>query len=302
MHYYKFNIADWALHTAHLTLVEEAVYFRLINHYYDTEQPIQLETQPVIRRLRMGNELVIAESILCEFFVKTEKGFIHNRCEALLKEYRKTTKKNRANGALGGRPKKAGVSSETQPKPSGLIVGTQEEPKHNPNQELLTTNHKPLTKENKPTPVKPKYEDCDLEFANQAFEEILKVSPDYKKPNLETWAKDVRLMREVDGKDLSEMATVWIWVRQDRFWSTNVLSISKFRDKYEQLKMKMNEVNGNETNQRSNTARPDKSASGRIRANAEKRRREIQTKIDEISGDDRPLADDGRLIRQQVRQ
>ena len=98
---------------------------------------------------------------------------------------------------------------------------------------------------NKPTPVKPKYEDCDLEFANQAFKEILKVSSDYKKPNLETWAKDVRLMREVDGKDLSEMATVWIWVRQDRFWSTNVLSISKFRDKYEQLKMKMNEVNNN---------------------------------------------------------
>ena len=296
MHYYKFNIADWALHTAHLTLVEEAIYFRLINHYYDTEQPISLETQPVIRRLRMGTESDIAESILSEFFVKTEKGFIHNRCEALLKEYRKTTKKNRANGALGGRPKKGKASSETQDKPSGLDVGTQEEPKHNPNQELLTTNHKPLTTTKKTTPTKSKYEDCDLEFAKQAFEEILKVSPDYKKPNLETWAKDVRLMREVDGKELNEMATVWMWIRQDRFWSTNVLSISKFREKYDQLKMKMNEGNSNETNGRPTTTRPDTSAAGRVRQNvaagiaaAEREIAEIDRNTETLAANEQPL-------------
>ena len=54
MHYYPFNIADFNLHTAHLTLEEEAVYRRLIDFYYDTEQPIPVETQPVIRRLRLG--------------------------------------------------------------------------------------------------------------------------------------------------------------------------------------------------------------------------------------------------------
>jgi uncharacterized protein YdaU (DUF1376 family) len=52
MHYYKFNIADWHLATSHLTLEEEAIYFKLVNFYYDTEQPIPAETQTVIRRLR----------------------------------------------------------------------------------------------------------------------------------------------------------------------------------------------------------------------------------------------------------
>ena len=147
MHYYKFNISDWALHTAHLTLVEEAIYFRLINHYYDCESIIPLETQPVFRRLRLGSDSDIAEQILNEFFVKTNEGFLHNRCDKVLKEYRKTAKKNKSNGAKGGRPKKDGASSITQDKPSGLAVGTQVEPKHNPNYKPLTTNHKPLTNE-----------------------------------------------------------------------------------------------------------------------------------------------------------
>ena len=55
MHYYKFNIADWHLATSHLTLEEEAIYFKLVNFYYDTEKPIPLETQMVIRRLRLGS-------------------------------------------------------------------------------------------------------------------------------------------------------------------------------------------------------------------------------------------------------
>ena len=54
MHYYQFNIGDFSLHTNHLTLEEEAVYRRLLDFYYDTELPIPIETQPVIRRLRLG--------------------------------------------------------------------------------------------------------------------------------------------------------------------------------------------------------------------------------------------------------
>ena len=145
MHYYKFNIADWSLGTAHLTLVEEAIYFRLINFYYDSEAPIPLETHAVFRRLRMGSESVIAEQVINEFFVKTDRGYIHERCDTLLKEYRKTAKNNRSNGAKGGRPKKDAASEITQEKPTGLIPETHIEPKHNPNQEPRTTNQEPET-------------------------------------------------------------------------------------------------------------------------------------------------------------
>jgi len=149
MHYYKFNIAGWHLSTAHLTLEEEAIYFRLINFYYDTESPIPEETQPVIRRLRLANHSDTTLQILEEFFVLTDKGWIHKRCDEVLKEYRKTAKKNKLNGQKGGRPSKTKASKETQKEPSGLPVGTQTEPKDNPNYELLTTNYKPITKGNR---------------------------------------------------------------------------------------------------------------------------------------------------------
>jgi len=138
MHYYKFNIAGWTLSTSHLSLVEEAIYFRLINYYYDTEKPIPKETHSVFRRLRLGNDSDIANTILDEFFTLTDKGWVQSRCEENLKEYRKTTKKNKLNGAKGGRPSKNAASSVSQNKPTGLDSVSQ----NNPNYKLLTTNYK----------------------------------------------------------------------------------------------------------------------------------------------------------------
>lgn len=145
MHYYKFNIADWVLATAHLSLEEEAIYFRLINHYYDSEQPIPLETQSVFRRLRLGSVSDTALKILEEFFEKTEKGFANKKCDELIKEYKKTVKKNKLNGSNGGRPRKYAASEETQSVSSGLPEETQMEPNHNPNHKPLTINQEPLT-------------------------------------------------------------------------------------------------------------------------------------------------------------
>ena len=97
--------------------------------------------------------------------------------------------------------------------------------------EITTTSDKPK-----------KYEDSDIDFARKAFEEIQKVNPSHKKPNLESWAEEVSRMVRIDKRTLFEMAELWVWVRQDPFWKTNVLSMSKFREKYDQLKMKAMET------------------------------------------------------------
>lgn len=152
MHYYKFNIADWQSSTRHLTPEEEGVYFRLINYYYDTEKPIPLETQSVIRRLMLGSHSDKVASILSEFFVKTDRGYEKEKCNELIKDYKKTANKNKKNGALGGRPKKNAASKETQSVTSGMPAKTQNEPKNNPNQEPLTTNQEPRTSVKRFTP------------------------------------------------------------------------------------------------------------------------------------------------------
>ena len=142
MHYYKFNISDWALHTNHLSLEEEAVDFRLINHYYDTELPIPLETQSVTRRLRLGNNADIVALILNEFFFKSDNGYIHNRCETELDEYHKKANSNKTNGKLGGRPKKI-KDLDNNPEITQVVS------ENNPNI-TLTKNYKPLTINHEP--------------------------------------------------------------------------------------------------------------------------------------------------------
>lgn len=138
MHYYKFNIADWHLHTAHLTLVEEILYFKLINYYYETEKPIENDKiQSVIRRLRLGSESETVSLILEEFFVIKDGKWFHHRCEKEIKEFKKKTKQNKENGKKGGRPKKNQHVIDNPEK-------TQMVSEKNPDI-TLTTNHKPLT-------------------------------------------------------------------------------------------------------------------------------------------------------------
>lgn len=107
MHYYKFEIAVWHLHTSHLSLIEEAVYFRLINFYYDTESPIPTETHSVIRRLRLTEYSEIVAQILNEFFELHDDGWHQKHCDLKVIEYHAKGNTNKTNGKKGGRPKKA---------------------------------------------------------------------------------------------------------------------------------------------------------------------------------------------------
>jgi len=127
MHYYKFNIADWHLATSHLSLEEEAVYFKLINYYYDSEKCIPKETDSVIRRLRLGSVRDLVGIVLQEFFVLQDDGWHHLRCDDEITKYHHKAEVNQRIGKLGGRPKK------TQTVSVGIPEIT------------LTTNHKPLT-------------------------------------------------------------------------------------------------------------------------------------------------------------
>ena len=150
MYWYKLNIGDWSLSTVHLSLIEEAIYFRLVNHYYDSESLIPLETDSVIRRLRLGSHAEIVKQILEEFFEYTPKGWMHPRCEIELKEYRRQAKKNKENGMKGGRPNKQRASSVSHSQPTGNPLGSQVVSQNNPNQELRTKNQEPPTKNQEP--------------------------------------------------------------------------------------------------------------------------------------------------------
>ena len=53
------------------------------------------------------------------------------------------------------------------------------------------------------------------------------------------WAKDFDLMIRRDKIDADDIAKVIEWSQRDNFWRSNILSGKKLREKYQQLKMRM---------------------------------------------------------------
>jgi len=61
---------------------------------------------------------------------------------------------------------------------------------------------------------------------------------------LNGWADDVRLMLDRDHRDPAEVRAVIDWCQRDEFWKANILSASKLRKQFDQLRMKMLSSNG----------------------------------------------------------
>lgn len=96
MHFYQFNIGDYAKKTQHLSNEEDLAYRRLLDFYYDTETPILDDVTKIARRIRVDCSAVTA--VLDEFFIKTEDGWINTRCEQDISAYKARAKTAKENG------------------------------------------------------------------------------------------------------------------------------------------------------------------------------------------------------------
>jgi uncharacterized protein YdaU (DUF1376 family) len=221
MYYYKFNIADWHLATSHLMLEEEAIYFKLINYYYDTEQPIPVETQTVIRRLRLGNYSDMVISVLQEFFVLEEDGWHHQRCDEEVEKYHNKAETNKKVGKLGGRPRK---NNDLQSNPQE----TQTVSKDNP-QVTLTKNHKPLTNNHIDTPDG---------VSESVFKDYLEVRKTKKAKWTTTALKGLTREAEKAGMSLQqvmEMCCSRGWVGFNADWVKDAKPVDKMKSFWQEI-------------------------------------------------------------------
>lgn len=129
MHYYQFHIGDYRAATAHLNNEEDLAYRRLLDMYYDTEQPISGDTQWVSRRIRIDLETV--RNVLFDMFEQTEDGlWTHKRADKEIAKYKALEARNKANGSKGGRPKNpekpSGIPVESDTNPTGKATNNQE--------------------------------------------------------------------------------------------------------------------------------------------------------------------------------
>lgn len=90
MIYYQHFVGDYRRDTRHLTLLEHGAYRELLDQYYLTEEPIPLDESKLFRLLsaRSDDEKQAIRNVLQDFFVKSENGFIHKRCDIEIETYK----------------------------------------------------------------------------------------------------------------------------------------------------------------------------------------------------------------------
>jgi len=87
MHFYQFHIGDYKSHTHHLSPMEDLAYRRLLDHYYLHEVPIK--QRDIARQIGLRDFEQEVLTVLDEFFVSTENGFINPRADEEINKYRK---------------------------------------------------------------------------------------------------------------------------------------------------------------------------------------------------------------------
>jgi uncharacterized protein YdaU (DUF1376 family) len=123
MHYYQFNIGDYASHTRHLSPIEDIAYRRLLDLYYLHERPLNSGLTSVARQINLREYESEVKSVLEEFFTLTDDGWINVRADKEIAHYRgKIEQASRAGRASAERRFNA-RSTDVQP----------------------TNNHKPIT-------------------------------------------------------------------------------------------------------------------------------------------------------------
>jgi hypothetical protein len=82
--------------------------------------------------------------------------------------------------------------------------------------------------------------DKGIRLAQKLHDEIIKNKPDCRFTNswLESWARTADLMMGRDGRTFERISALIGWVQGDQFWKTNILSMDKLREKFDELEMK----------------------------------------------------------------
>jgi uncharacterized protein YdaU (DUF1376 family) len=141
MHYFKLHINDYAQATAHLSLLEDAAYTRLLRKYYADERPLPADLDRLQRLIgaRSRDEKIAVRTVLEEFFSLDGDFYRNKRADEEIAEYQsKSLKAKESANARWMRTHSEGNGYAMPPLSDG-----------NANHKPLTTNHEPLTNKEK---------------------------------------------------------------------------------------------------------------------------------------------------------
>lgn len=146
MNYYKRHVKDYIAKTAHLSLLEHGVYTRLLDIYYEREQP--LSRAEAVRFLRVSSDAEFAalDAVLADFFSLDNDAYVQSRVEQEFKEAAQVAAANKENGKKGGRPRKA----KTNRNETDSVISAIREESENKGNPLIHESTNPPTEKKEP--------------------------------------------------------------------------------------------------------------------------------------------------------
>lgn len=168
MNYYRRYTADYGSKTGALTMLEDGAYTRLLDWYYEHEQPLPIASARiyVIAKAMSAAEKKAVGHVLDAYFEKRADGWHNKRADqelaAALPKLDTLRRVARENGAKGGRPKKTESGSTEKPEPVPNQEPEQEpnrgpdpEPSSQPlNRSVSSTTAFPVMDTSRPEPSK----------------------------------------------------------------------------------------------------------------------------------------------------
>lgn len=207
MHYYQFNIGDYVSHTRHLTLIEDAIYRRLLDAYYLNERPLNECLTIVARQINAREYENEVKIILEEFFQLTENGWINIRADKEIEHFH--SKIQQASNAG-----KASAAARLNKRSTGVQLTN--------NQEPITNNHKPINKVERATRLTQDWKPSD-----DMIQFCLQERPDLDWKFVSDGFRDYWISQAgVKGKKIDWEATWRNWVRNQRIAYGNKMPIN----------------------------------------------------------------------------
>lgn len=203
MHYFEHNIKDYRADAFQLTLIQHGAYRQLIDQYYLNETPLALDIEELCNDLmiRGEDEKKAVVYILGKFFNKTEMGYVHKRCDVVIKAFKEKSDQSRK--AVNTRWAKVKEQKDN----TNVIRESYE---RNTNQEPLTNN-----KETEIAVVKP------LDVNLSVWDNYMILRKAQNKPITETNIKALRREATQAGMSLNAVITMCVensWVSFRAEW------------------------------------------------------------------------------------
>lgn len=136
MNYYPFHVGDYAAHTAHLDIMEDLAYRRMLDAYYLREGPLPCDLVELARLIRMKQNLAEVETVAREFFELTGDGWRHFRCDEEIARMKEKQDKARSSAQASVKARQANAQRTLNERSTDVELPTPtptpEEPKTKP--------------------------------------------------------------------------------------------------------------------------------------------------------------------------